>query len=327
MIMYVTAGGVFKVKSEALGTTITYPNADQALSAGFASGDATMLEIREGNYPFVTTSGTYQNVRINQHIRMSKGARLQVPNGFTGAVFSFNNTGAGRFASLEGGIIEELGTPARNWTAIELKSTTAAGTSYNHIHNVDIYDPGTAIKLLCDGSTSFVNANTISNMNINGATIFIDFQLANSGTSINVNNFYDIRGQCKSNVTNGAKNVTGKYNTFDHCYFYDMSLNGAAVSMSILSSAQSTLIKGGFVDHQNYSDSGVGTIRIDGDLGINGMELPVLKNNSYHDLKAIAAPSSPATGIVRKYTKTIDSNNDGLFYKARINGAVVEVQI
>jgi len=49
--------------------------------------------------------------------------------------------------------------------------------------------------------------------------------------------------------------------------------------------------------------------------------------NDFIEQKAISAPSSPATGFVRAYPKTIDANNDGLFIKRRLNGAVVEVQI
>jgi len=47
----------------------------------------------------------------------------------------------------------------------------------------------------------------------------------------------------------------------------------------------------------------------------------------HQDHKVISAPASPASGYVRIYAKQVDSNNDGLFCKVKINGAVQEVQI
>ena len=40
-----------------------------------------------------------------------------------------------------------------------------------------------------------------------------------------------------------------------------------------------------------------------------------------------SAPSNPGSGVATMYTKTIDSNNEGLFIKMKKNGAVVEVQV
>ena len=49
--------------------------------------------------------------------------------------------------------------------------------------------------------------------------------------------------------------------------------------------------------------------------------------SDYQELTAISAPSSPATGFIRYYPKTIDANNDALYYKTRLNGAVIEVKV
>jgi hypothetical protein len=45
------------------------------------------------------------------------------------------------------------------------------------------------------------------------------------------------------------------------------------------------------------------------------------------DHKIITAPANPASGYVRAYPKTVDSNNEGFFVKQKVNGAVVEVQL
>ncbi len=327
-IIYIGADGLYKVKNTATGAITSSSSVNTTFSTAFTSGNDGLVEVREGVYPI---TGVISNLRLQQHVILSKGAIIEVPNGYTGIVFSFNNTGGARHAILEGGQIRENTSVAaqRLWTAIELNSTTSAGVVDNLIMNVDIINAGTGILLKCDGSTSFVNANSICHNNMNFCKIFFDFQLANSGVKINANLFLDNRLQSDANVDYGFKNVTGSYNSFIHNYVYDMNLDGTATSMNILSSALNTIIIGGFVTHQNFVDSTspVNTIRMEGGIGINGLQVPVLVNNSYHDMNVISAPSSPSTGTVRRYSKTIDSNNDGNFYKARINGAVVEVQI
>jgi len=45
------------------------------------------------------------------------------------------------------------------------------------------------------------------------------------------------------------------------------------------------------------------------------------------DRKTISAPADPASGYVREYPKAIDANNDAIFIKQKINGAVVEVRM
>ena len=40
-----------------------------------------------------------------------------------------------------------------------------------------------------------------------------------------------------------------------------------------------------------------------------------------------SAPSNPSAGVAVMYTKTIDSNNEGLYIKMKKNGAVTEVQV
>ena len=49
--------------------------------------------------------------------------------------------------------------------------------------------------------------------------------------------------------------------------------------------------------------------------------------DNYDDEKVITAPASAASGYARRYAKQVDANNDGLFVKRKINGAVVEVQL
>lgn len=66
------------------------------------------------------------------------------------------------------------------------------------------------------------------------------------------------------------------------------------------------------------------------DISDNGTNTIVSPNQSlaYEDLPVSAtAPANPGTGKTRRYTRTIDANNDGLFVKRKINGVIVEVQL
>ena len=67
-------------------------------------------------------------------------------------------------------------------------------------------------------------------------------------------------------------------------------------------------------------------------IGLNNLDrvythTSPLTLSNYAELTAISTPSSPATGFIRQYVKTIDSNNDGIFELRRLGGSVVEVQV
>jgi hypothetical protein len=246
----------YKVKSGRRGQIDgSYTNPEDAIAFALAVGSYTLIEIRDGDYPIAATSGTLFNVNLNQHIRMSKGARIQVPQGSTSKVFSFNDPTVGLYSSLDGGTIEELGTPARLWTGVELNATSAVGIAFSKISNVRMNNPGTGVLLKCDGSTSFVNSNTLENLEINDPIIGIDFQLANSGTLINGNHFRNIAINSGTHILYGVKNITGVANLFADVKPWDVQLGGgSAISSNFLSTATKNIIIGGFMTTQNWSD-------------------------------------------------------------------------
>lgn len=51
------------------------------------------------------------------------------------------------------------------------------------------------------------------------------------------------------------------------------------------------------------------------------------KFNSYADFEKITVPADPGLELGRIYFKQIDANNNGLFYKAKRNGVIVEVPV
>jgi hypothetical protein len=55
--------------------------------------------------------------------------------------------------------------------------------------------------------------------------------------------------------------------------------------------------------------------------------VPGIVHDNYLDRKTITIPADPASTYTREYSKVVDSNNDALFVKQKINGAVVEVRL
>lgn len=50
-------------------------------------------------------------------------------------------------------------------------------------------------------------------------------------------------------------------------------------------------------------------------------------NANYDDWSTITIPADPAASTIRQYAKAVDANNDGQFYKTKVNGTIVEVAV
>ena len=126
-------------------------------------------------------------------------------------------------------------------------------------------------------------------------------------------------GQTTANTYQGFS-IIADSNVFVGCRAYDdQGTKTQRYGMALGASTDTNIILGGNysgnLQTAGISDSGTGNMIIH--------NLPV----SYEDIVAMTAPASPPTGTIRRYVKTVDANNDGLFIKRRLNGAVVEVQV
>jgi hypothetical protein len=59
----------------------------------------------------------------------------------------------------------------------------------------------------------------------------------------------------------------------------------------------------------------------------NTGDTTIYRFNDFAEDRIVSAPADPAAGFARRYAKVIDANNDGLFVKRKINGAVIEVML
>jgi len=256
---------------------------------------------------------------------MDPGVLLTVPNGYTGSLFILNDVSIPR---IEGGRLDEGGTPAKLWTALDFNVATTGRVVGGTYEKMYIRHAGNCIRLKTD-IDGWINANTFQNIYMDTSVIDVVFEHTGTFTQgqsgCNSNAFVNCTMQGGVGNTNGIKDVNGRRNIFVNCYVADFT--GAQVTMNITANARNTHILGGTCTNLNFTDltpAGSETwIRDE----VSGDVARFRKTVNYEDIVAMTAPASPSTGTVRRYVKTIDANNDGLFEKRRLNGAVVEVQI
>jgi hypothetical protein len=132
----------------------------------------------------------------------------------------------------------------------------------------------------------------------------------------------------RANALYGVKDVIGRDNLFLHCKIWDILQTASYHTCTITANADHTVIFGGIMRQVGWPTDNLSTSTVVYDMWGDGTiysGVPYTTDN-YRDDKVMTAPASPGTGYIRQYSKVVDSNNDGRFYKAKINGAVVEVQ-
>jgi hypothetical protein len=292
-----------------------------------ATGTYGTVIIRDGTY---TLSGAFTGFTFgyNQNIIMGRGCNIRVPNGYTGKVFKVLDTSTNSHINFRGGLIDEVGTPAKDWTCFDLNSTSTTGLLSIKIQDTRIVNAKQGIAIRTD-TNGFVNGCLFENVVFDLCEIgceWIHTGVFTDGQSGGNNNtFVGGYQQYVTGTTHGFKDVNGRRNCFINCYVADFT--GAAITMNITANAKYTVIIGGSCTFWNFADleaAGFEALIKDayqGDVAYNR------KTTGYEDVIAISAPSSPSTGTVRRYTRTLDANNDKACFKERLNGAVVEIQI
>lgn len=291
-----------------------------------AAGTYGTTIIPDRNY---TLSGAFAGFDLFYHSKliMSRGAIIDIPTGYSGSVFKLYESNTATHVTISGGLIEELTTPSRLWTCFDINSTSLGAYAYR-IYDTRIYAANKAIAINTD-ATGWSNASVFSGIYADTCNIFTDFVHTNAFTDAqsgaNNNTWIGCTHQATTSATHGFKNVNGRRNQMINCYIADFT--GAQITCNITANAKWTRIDGGSVTALNFADLTPAGYESDINDAYQGDVSRNRKSYSYNDMVAISAPASPATGTVRQYVKTIDANNDGLFEKRRLNGAVVEVQI
>jgi hypothetical protein len=224
--------------------------------------------VKDGTYTF---SGSFAGLDfpvnpVRCHFQMSPNAFLTVPNGYTGYIFRMVN-GSGAIGcsnnTLEGGLLQEAGTPQRLWTGIILHGTgsTQNVVFQNTIKKIQINYPKYGIHFYCDGSGTSIISNYIEEMIIYGATNGFIFEMSvayNTGINgFHRNRFTNCIIQYTSEVPSDGiaiKDIMHRENSFIGIYTVDY-VGASRATATIHADASDTLILGGTMTALNYVDN------------------------------------------------------------------------
>lgn len=222
----------------------------QDSTSGYGAGD---IYVRSGIYE-LGAGFTGLNIRSFGRLTLDPTAFLEVPAGYTGAVFileSDNSTEVSQ-AQVGGGIIREAQPRQYQWTAFLLQATAdqqPAGILFNKVRDTVVYEPGVGLALHVTGDHGFITSNTFEFLRIWGAGVAIDFSIVagyqtgqeNFGTLYN--HFFDLHFESEAaRYEAGIQNVTGVHNTFSEVKIWDIPRTPA---MTIGPTADRTLVIGG----------------------------------------------------------------------------------
>jgi hypothetical protein len=240
-------------------------NLDPVVTSILATDDAH-FDIMSGTYN-LSAGFTGWQATSAMTVRMQQDTYIAVPNAYTGFVWNFGTTTM--YCRIEGGRYGEQGTAASNWTAFKFSPGSPNGALFNVIRDTTVVRAKYAIHLLT-ATLSWVNNNLFENILASECKYMIFFEHTSTFTpqvsGSNANNFINCSMEAKAASTGvpqalgAVANVNGWWNTFNHCTVYDISnANASAATMTITANAAHTLILGGLITHQNYSNLGTNT--------------------------------------------------------------------
>jgi hypothetical protein len=218
------------------------------------------------------------------NLHMDARARLRVPSGFTGAVFTMrSDNGSHRLGVnntiIDGGWIDEVSPVRGRWTAFALRGSSSheAGMQFNKIRNTRVNNASVGVAVVVDGRGGYINSNTFEFLRLWACRNFVDFQQTLPATSylhppIWGNTFWDLQCQCQAGsaspvqTTIGINRIAGIHNTFAEVKVWDIQRAVAPARTALVSSnANRTLIIGGILAGAgtNFLDQGTGTKILD----------------------------------------------------------------
>jgi hypothetical protein len=238
----------------------------------------------------------------NAIVEIDSNASIYVPSGYTGNLFRMTAKSTAHLTQamlLGNGLLSEAGSKQRLWNAIMLDGTGAAasakGISYCKVADLNVWgaNRGVYVKSSTGG---WVNSCVVRDLKQYDNKVFVEMD--DTALGIGENQYENINCQTSSIVTNGFKNICGHGNFIMNCKVWDIYLVPAASSGNITATGQDTVIIGGFVDNQNWTDLGVRTVKL-GTLGANG-NVPMLnQSNIFTELQYVKKDQQDLMAIYR----------------------------
>lgn len=291
-IVYVL-GGMYYVKDLQNKIIKSSDTPDIVISTALARGGE--IYIAGGAY-YLTTNFSGFDIKFGTHLKMAKNADFFIPSGYSGYVFRFNS--GSEQCIIDGGHIQESSPPKRNWIGI-LMQGGASGVADNLIENMVITYPQIAIDFNA-ATGQWINANTFVNVQAESFVKGIEFDFIGKHTA-GVDGFYgntfrDLQFQSGTMTTYGVKGIKHEYTAFYNVHLWD--LPSRAISSTIDSSAEDTIIVGGQMTYQGFIDDGTNTIILDSwhnDISSNSTSSLALLNGTYKPIVSVSTPKSYGT--------------------------------
>ncbi|MGE3453798.1 MAG: hypothetical protein AB7O24_01665 [Kofleriaceae bacterium] len=233
---------------------------DPVITAAMQYSGAINIQYASGGYPLSTSFAGF-DVATDQRITLDPNVQIIVPNGYTGAVFRFFD--GTRRAFLIGGTIIEAGTPQNLWTGIRFQSASS-GVLFNTVRDIQVRGAKTGIHLLTQGTAAWINGNTFDGVVLYGDVVGVQFERQpplRAGYDANQNLFNNILGQATDVTTQGVKDISGDGNQFINFRMWDMQPGD--ISANLTATATDTIIIGGIMTNEGFSDLGARTKIID----------------------------------------------------------------
>ena len=280
--VYLDSDGAYKARNDKSGTVqfsgsleAVVSSALVTISGANSDGKAGSIHIEAGAHTLFSGFNGWDLPRWT-NISMDKGTFLILPNGYSGFVFRMVDSSALASAyfgtNIEGGYIRETGTTLNLWTGIRLETlaTISQGILACTIKDTIIQDPGRGVHFLLTGAagTGFINGVEIYNVYVSNAGATMEFEVASGVTAVspgpfNRNLLMSVKGQTGPKTYVGFKNIgPGTQNQFIECKQWDIStgISGTqGVSANIISGASDTIILGGIMRSQQFTDLGTNT--------------------------------------------------------------------
>ena len=225
--------------------------AETVIQAALSPGGT--IFVADGVYS-LSAAFTGFTIATNDRLILGRDALIQVPNGYNGYVIKI--TGATTGTTIEGGIFNEAGTPARLWTWLWMDANST-GIYACIVRDCIVESPNIGIRLYVATTTGWINDNFFENIKMTGANVFVDFDYTatwpgSDGIGFWNNAFIKVYCQMLANGIYGFKNIRHGRNVFISCVVWDAT--GAQVTSNLHADSRNCLILGGIMTALNFTN-------------------------------------------------------------------------
>lgn len=269
----ITGGGTIYARNNKTGAVTSNVNLDPLITTILASGDPS-FEVLPGFYD-LSSGFSGWNAVSHMEAFFHTSSIINVPNAFTGVVWKFNPTDTVIWhASIEGGLWDEQGSQANNWTFLQFAPVstnppTTTGAVYDcRFKNIEVWNCD-KVSHFKTTNKSWVTQNYFEHIYGEGMKYLFYGEHVGTYTAnqsgMQENKFVDVScqataaGSGHAQVLGGFIGIFGQRNMFIGCTPWDVAAaNASASTGTITTNASDNIIIGGLITSYQFSDTSTG---------------------------------------------------------------------